>query len=146
MNFVRKQKMQIALFLYWVLHAANTVNLSREPGYYPPRVREQARLLAQMQPYPWSDIVLTWVLLAVLTVGIYLILKQAIRKVAGVLIFTFFIIFVHAMVTPTDIGGVHYAIAEYAAYTFFIALCFGAYNALSMRFKAKVDRNQVSNQ
>ena len=59
--------MQLVLFLYWVLNAANTVNLSREPGYYPPQVRAQAQLLAKMQPYPWSSIVGTWVLLAILT-------------------------------------------------------------------------------
>jgi hypothetical protein len=141
MIFVRKQKMQLALFLYWVLNAANTMNLSREPGYYPPRVREQAQLLAQLQPYPWPSIFATWVLLAILTGGIYLILNHVTRKVTCVLVFTFFIAFIHAIVIPTDIGGVHYAISEFATYTFIGAICIGVYKYLRQRLKPKVGHN-----
>lgn len=141
MNFVRSQKTQLALFLYWVLNAVNTVNLSREPGYYPTRLNEQAHLLAQLQPYPWPSIFATWVLIAILTVGIYLILNHVTRKVTCALIFAFFIAFVHAIVIPTDIGGIHYAISEFAAYTFIGALCIGVYKYLRQRFKPNVGHN-----
>ena len=137
MNFGRKQTIRLVLSLYWVLNAANTAYLSREPGYYPPQVRPEAKLLAKMQPYPWSSIVGTWALLAILTGAIYWILINTTRQVTSVLIFSFFIAFVHAIVVPTDIGGVHYAISEFAVYTFICALCTGVYRYLSQRFKLK---------
>ena len=132
-NASNKYKTEITLIAYWLLNAANTVYLSREIGYYPSRIRAQAQLLAYSKPYPWPPILVSWVVLAIATAGIYLILRKATHKVRWLLIYSATLFVLMAVGMPTDVGGVWYAIAEYPAFTFLITFCWGAFSLIKNR-------------
>jgi hypothetical protein len=134
MGALNKYKIEIMLASYWLMHAANTIRVSRKIGYYPPRVREQAQIFADSHPYPWPAIFIAWTVLAIITIGIYLILRKAHRRIIGVMIYSASILLLQTMIRPTDIGGVDYAIAEYIADTFLIALFYGIFVLIKKGF------------
>jgi hypothetical protein len=129
MNVVRKSALELLAVAYWLIHAVNVVRLSREPGYYPPNVLEHARKVALSGPFPWSEILIAWLVLAVLTFGFYLIQ----RKIGYPMILSFLLsigVLAAAVVfIPADVGGVSFAYVEYAVCSAFLALCGGLFVA-----------------
>ena len=100
-------------FAYWLLHAFNTVRVSKTPGYYPPAARAKAAAILNAGPYPWSDIVETWVLLGILTAGLFLIYRFARLRHIYLVIYAFGALAIDMVVTGTDVGGVAYARGQY---------------------------------
>jgi hypothetical protein len=97
---------------------------SRIPGYYPKQIRELARIQAMQAPYPTQEILCASLLITVAMIATYYIAARFKNSPAYSVIFAFAFTVVHSAVTPTDTGGVQYAIVQYATCTFIISLLF----------------------
>jgi hypothetical protein len=127
MNAFKQYKIEIAMLLYWLVHAANCVRVSREPGYYPPKALELAQAVAMRQPYPWQQIIFAWIVLAIVNAGIYWVLRKSKHAATHVAIISIALAIAEVVVRPSDTGGVDYAVTAYAACTFVIAVCWGLF-------------------
>lgn len=136
MRLLKKFKLEIILAIYWLVNAINTVRLSQEPGYYPQRLIDKARALAQLEPYPWPEIFIVWGLLGLATIGLYLLIVKTNHKTLSAIVYSFSIMFLYALVVPTDVGGVHYAISDYAICTFLLALVYALVTFINRRHRA----------
>jgi hypothetical protein len=119
-----KFKLEIILAIYWLANAGNAVRLSQEPGYYPQRLIDQARALAKLEPYPWREIFIVWGLLGMATIGLYLLIVKSRHKTLSAIICSFSIMLLYVLSVPTDVGGVQYAISDYAICTLLLALVY----------------------
>jgi len=137
MSAMKRYKTEIAVALFWLLNAVNTVYVSRSIGYFPKRLREQAQMLADTQPYPWTSILFAWFVMAVATVGIYLILRKTTSKVLSLLIYSIALLGLTTIFIPTDVGGVAYALMGYTIYTFLMSLIALVWGAFSLARKRK---------
>jgi hypothetical protein len=116
---------------YWLLHACNAVRTSKFPGYHPPAVRTQAATLLAAGPYPWNEILKTWVLFGLLTAGLFLIYRFGRRRGMYLALYVIALFAVDVIVTPADVGGVAYARMQYTLTT---AACVIVYSiAMAMK-------------
>ena len=124
MNRAWRSAINILIIAYWLANIINVVIQSRAPGYYPKQLRELARIQAMQAPYPTQDILWASILITTAMAATYYIAVRLKNGPAYAVIFAFAFTFVHSAVTPTDTGGVHYAIVQYATCTFITSLLF----------------------
>ena len=137
MEVLNKLKIEISLVIYWLANVANTIYVSRSPGFYLKEVMEKARALAMLKPYLWTEIFVVSGIIGIATIGLYLIIKKAKNKALVVMIYSFAMLFLFTVLVPTDIGGVHIAIAMYIACTFIFTLVYAAFNSWLKKFGTK---------
>jgi hypothetical protein len=102
---------------YWLLHAGNAVRVSKIPGYYPLEARAKAAAILEAGPYPWTNIFETWVLLGLLTAGLFAIYRFTRRSDIYIAIYALAALVVNLIVTGTDVGGLAYARGQYTLTT-----------------------------
>jgi hypothetical protein len=116
-TFVRRKISPTTVFgfvAYWFLHACNVVRVSKIPGYYPPAARVKAAAILEAGPYPWTEIFETWVLLGLLTAGLFAIYMFTRRPGKYLVIYALAALVIDIMVWGGDLGGVAYARGQYA--------------------------------
>jgi hypothetical protein len=124
MKTVIKYKLEIGFAFYWLIHAINLVFASKNIGYYPPLVRTHARTIAETLPYPWQEIFMAWLLLAVLNFCIYLILRRSGHAVRNVSLLLGMILLGQIIFIPSDMGGLDTGFFEYFICTLLITLSY----------------------
>lgn len=98
---------------YWLVFALQTLDAARDPGFVP----DPASV-----PFPWGGVVTTWLVLALLTGGLYLVLRphphipswQRTLTTSG---YVAVLLFVLLSSTVTDMPGHHYVPGRFAALT-----------------------------
>ena len=124
MNRAWRSAINILIIAYWLANIINVVIQSRVPGYYPKQIRELARLQSMQEPYPIQDILWASLLITAAMTATYYIAIRVKNGPAYAVIFSFAFLFAHSAFTPTDTGGVHYAIVQYATCTLLASFLF----------------------
>lgn len=139
MNRAWRSTINILIIAYWLANITNVVIQSKAPGYYPKQIRELARLQAMQEAYPTQDMLWAALLITAAMTATYYIAVRLKNGPVYAVVFSCTFVFSHSSFTPTDIGGVHYAIAQYATCTllasFLFAVAFYATRFFHLGFK-----------
>ena len=140
MSLLSDCKLKVAASLYWLGNMLNIVVQSRTPGYYPKASLEFAKAQALQAPLPLYDILLATILL---TTSLLAICFLAVRNTYGpmlAVIFSLTLTVGYSLSTPTDTGGIHYALTQYTISTLLLSVLFAmTFYAKIFKFKTKTD-------
>lgn len=124
MALLSNWRIKIAASLFWIGNMLNIVVQAKSPGYYPKNSLVLANIQAIEAPLPLYDIL--WAAL-LLTMSLLAICFLAVRNTYGPLfamLFSLALTMVYTLATPTDIGGVHYALTQYTICTLLLTVLF----------------------
>ncbi|HKB59075.1 MAG TPA: hypothetical protein VKC56_03430 [Gallionellaceae bacterium] len=105
MSLLQKYNAGIIASVFWLVNAGLAVHFSRVVGYYPKGLRARAQARAYAEPYPWPEILAVWLIFALATVVVYLILRRAAYKATWLVLYSLALLAVTAVFIPADRGG-----------------------------------------
>lgn len=87
-----------------------------------------------MRPYPWPDIIVASIVIGVATAIMYLVIKKTNNSPLTPIVYCLGLLMLFSVATPTDVGGVNYAFADFIVFSFIGAGIYAITEPILKRF------------